>query len=272
MATITTDTYLDGGTARTAGEAWTMNGGVLMIRTDTRWHANAPAGMLGSIGATTTSVSLGGGVLLDARNVRWMPYNTGAGVVPAIGTTVTQGGVSGYLLGVWASLTSAPTAVGATAAEVWAFGSRTLTSGAAPSAATVAAAVRTELTTELGRIDVATSTRLPTAGYTAPDNAGIAAILDDTGTSGVVLANNSITSSVVANNALNNSSFTTGYFNAINAEVDTALADDSNIAAIKAKTDSLTFTVSGQVDSNIHYVNDVGVKGVGSDADPWNPV
>ncbi|WP_230690819.1 hypothetical protein, partial [Streptococcus pneumoniae] len=42
-----------------------------------------------------------------------------------------------------------------------------------PSAATIASQVRTELTTELGRIDVATSTRLATAGYTAPlDAAG----------------------------------------------------------------------------------------------------
>lgn len=47
---------------------------------------------------------------------------------------------------------------------------------AIPAAATNAAAVRTELTTELARIDVATSTRLATAGYTAPDNAGVAAI------------------------------------------------------------------------------------------------
>ena len=35
MATITADTFLDVGTARTAGEAWTMNGGVLTVRTDT---------------------------------------------------------------------------------------------------------------------------------------------------------------------------------------------------------------------------------------------
>lgn len=113
MATITTPTFLDGGVARTAGEAWTMNGGVLTIRTDTRWHANAPAGMLGAIGLTTISATLGGGVLLDGRNVRWMAFTAGAGVVPAIGTSVTQGGVTGYLLGVWASITSAPTAVGA---------------------------------------------------------------------------------------------------------------------------------------------------------------
>lgn len=113
MATITTNTFLDGGVARTAGEAWTMNGGILTIRTDTRVHANAPASMLGSLGALSISATLGGGVLVDARNVREVAFNTGSGVVPAIGTLVTQGGVSGYLLAVYANLTSAPTAVGA---------------------------------------------------------------------------------------------------------------------------------------------------------------
>lgn len=113
MATITTDTFLDGGTARTAGEAWTCNGGKLTVRTDTRWHANAPASMTGSLGSISVSSTLGGGVLFDARSVRWLAYNSGTGNVPAIGTTVSQGGVSGYLLGVWANLTSAPTAVGA---------------------------------------------------------------------------------------------------------------------------------------------------------------
>lgn len=113
MATITTDTFLDGGTARTAGEAWTCNGGKLTVRTDTRWHANAPASMTGSLGSITVSSSLGGGVEFNATSVRWLPYNTGSGNVPAIGTSVSQGAVSGYLLGVWANLTSAPTAVGA---------------------------------------------------------------------------------------------------------------------------------------------------------------
>jgi hypothetical protein len=42
---------------------------------------------------------------------------------------------------------------------------------APPAPATVAAAVRTELATELGRVDTAVSTRLPATGYTAPDNA-----------------------------------------------------------------------------------------------------
>ena len=47
---------------------------------------------------------------------------------------------------------------------------------AAPSAGDVADAVRTELATELARVDVAVSTRLATAGYTAPANADITAI------------------------------------------------------------------------------------------------
>lgn len=42
---------------------------------------------------------------------------------------------------------------------------------APPSAATNASAVRTELTTELGRIDVAISSRLSTVGYTTPPTA-----------------------------------------------------------------------------------------------------
>ena len=45
-----------------------------------------------------------------------------------------------------------------------------------PTAAANATAVRSELTTELARIDVAISTRLASASYTAPDNASVTAI------------------------------------------------------------------------------------------------
>ena len=48
--------------------------------------------------------------------------------------------------------------------------------GDIPSAAAVASQVRTELATELAHIDADVSSRLATAGYTAPDNADIAAI------------------------------------------------------------------------------------------------
>jgi hypothetical protein len=82
----------------------------------------------------------------------------------------------------------------------------------------IASAVRTELTTELGRIDVATSTRASQASLDT---------LDD-------------------------------YV-------------DTEVAAIKAKTDSLTFTVAGVLDANIQYVNDTQVAGAGTAGNPWGP-
>ena len=110
MAIIAVNTYLDGGTARTAGEAWTINSGATFtIRTDTRVHANAPASFTGSLGSITVSE---GKVIWDSRNVRVVPYNSGTGNVPAIGTTVTQGGVSGYFLGAYASWAVQATAAG----------------------------------------------------------------------------------------------------------------------------------------------------------------
>ena len=61
--------------------------------------------------------------------------------------------------------------------------------------------------------------------------------------------------------------------------IDRILADtDTGLktvpAAIKAKTDSLTFTVAGQVDANIQYVNDTQIQGTGDTgtADTWRPV
>lgn len=44
-----------------------------------------------------------------------------------------------------------------------------------------------------------------------------------------------------------------------------------DIAAIKTKTDSLTFTVAGQVDANIQSVNDVTVTGTGASGNEWGP-
>ena len=45
----------------------------------------------------------------------------------------------------------------------------------------------------------------------------------------------------------------------------------ADITAIKAKTDSLNFTVAGQVDANIQYVNDVQVNGTGAAGNEWGP-
>ena len=48
--------------------------------------------------------------------------------------------------------------------------------------------------------------------------------------------------------------------------------DNAGITAIKAKTDSLTFTIAGNVDTNIQYVNDVQVQGTGQTGNEWRPV
>lgn len=46
---------------------------------------------------------------------------------------------------------------------------------------------------------------------------------------------------------------------------------DTVVDAIKAKTDSLTFTVAGNADVNIQYVNDVQVTGDGQSGTEWGP-
>jgi len=90
----------------------TINGpGVVWtVRTDGRVHINAPASNVGSLGSVTITE---GEMVWDSRNIRWMPFNSGSGNVPAIGTTISQGDVSGYLLGVWAAINTTQTAVGA---------------------------------------------------------------------------------------------------------------------------------------------------------------
>ena len=109
MATISVSAYNDDA-ARTAGEAIIINtGATWTVRTDTRVHATAPTLGTGSLGSITVTE---GEIVIDARNIRWMAYTGGSGTVPAIGTIVSQGGTSGYLLGVWSSLTSLAAVVG----------------------------------------------------------------------------------------------------------------------------------------------------------------
>ena len=55
------------------------------------------------------------------------------------------------------------------------------TGGSAPTAAQNATAVRSELATELARIDTSVASRLAASGYTAPDNASITTIKQNTG-------------------------------------------------------------------------------------------
>jgi hypothetical protein len=59
-----------------------------------------------------------------------------------------------------------------------------------------------------------------------------------------------------------------GLIAAVETKVDTV---DTVVDAIKTKTDGLTFTVAGQVDANIQYVNDTEVAGDGETGTEWGP-
>lgn len=53
--------------------------------------------------------------------------------------------------------------------------------------------------------------------------------------------------------------------------VDTAETSTISLTTILNKLDRFTFTVSGMVDSNVQYVNDVRVSGTGIVGDEWGP-
>lgn len=198
--------------------------------------------------ASTTNITAASGITLAAVT------HTGA-TIPAVTTVtnLTNAPTAGdFTATMKTSITTAATAATPTAAAVTAavtVGTNNDKTGYALSSAGVQAiwdALTSALTTvgSIGKwitdkLDVVLSTRLASASYTAP--------LDAAGTrSAVGLAS---------------------------ANLDTqigTLATSAQAVAIKAKTDSLTFTQAGQVDANIQYVNDVQVNGNGSTV-PWGP-
>ena len=169
--------------------------------------------------------------------------------------------------------TAAPTAA-ANATAVWGAASRTITGGtvttltnspSVPSAASIASATRTELTTELGRLDAAVSTRLATSGYTAPTTPPTAAA--NATAVRTELATELARVDVATSSRLATSGYTAPTtpptVAAIRSEMDsnsTKLANldatvssrlassvSTNITAIKAKTDLLNTDRLGQV-------------------------
>lgn len=130
-------------------------------------------------------------------------------------------------------------------------------------------------------INATISSRLATSGYTAPLDAagtrsavGLASANLDTQLSGI----NSKTTNLPAAPA--DETLVIAATNAIMARLGApagasmsadVAAVKVDTAATKTKTDSLTFTVAGQVDSNIQYVNDVAVTGNGQVGTEWGP-
>lgn len=109
--TITAAQNIDELASKAGGDTYNINGGTLTIDQDSRGGLNGTTSA--SIGVMALSATLGGTVEIDARNVRLIPYNSGTGNVPAWNTSITIGGASGKLIGVYSALNVASTATGA---------------------------------------------------------------------------------------------------------------------------------------------------------------
>lgn len=110
-----------GGTAtsgRVGGDTYNIqNGFTLTQDTDTRYGPNTVT-TTGPAGVVTINASTGGVWKIDGSNVWLIPYNTGSGSTSAAGgteMTVTQGGVTGKIIGFWSAINSAPVAYTAAA-------------------------------------------------------------------------------------------------------------------------------------------------------------
>lgn len=97
-------------TPRTGGDTLTINGGFVTIDEDTRYGVNANTSAVWA--AITPSATLGGSIFFDARAIWLIPYTGGSGNVPAYNTTISKGGASGLLIGVYSALNVAPTTPG----------------------------------------------------------------------------------------------------------------------------------------------------------------
>ncbi len=124
----------------------------------------------------THSATAGTGATMQTTGTAVLdPAAVASAVWGAASRTITGGTVD--------TLTNAPASV--TPADIWSHATRTITGGtvdtltnapSVPSATTIASQVRTELSTELNRIDATVSSRLASASYTAPANSDITAI------------------------------------------------------------------------------------------------
>lgn len=95
--------------ALTNGATITINtGAVLTMSSDTLWSQRSAVPLNITIDAAS-----GGELLMDGRDVWWLPYTSGSGTVPVLGTTfpasdVTSATASGEFLGIFTGLGVAP--------------------------------------------------------------------------------------------------------------------------------------------------------------------
>ena len=110
LNTASGNKYIGDLTPKTGGDTYSINNGTtLTIDQDSRYGVNAST--LAGMGSITVAAT-GGVCLFDGRYVRLIPFNSGSGNVPAGGTEISQGAVTGKLIGVWSAINVAPTTAG----------------------------------------------------------------------------------------------------------------------------------------------------------------
>lgn len=147
---------------------------------------NVGGNVVGSVASVTANVTIADGHLTSAKfadgfltnakiganaisDAKVDPDVTIASVTGAVGSVT--GNVGGNVSGSIGSV-----AAGGISASSFAASAIDTTALATSAAAEIASSVRAELATELSQIDASVSSRLATAGYTAPDNATISSI------------------------------------------------------------------------------------------------
>jgi hypothetical protein len=97
---------------KVGGDTYDIRGGYLTVDQHTRYGVSQNTSAC--FGNITMSAVSGGTIEFNSTLVRLVPFSGGSGVVPNVGTTISQGSASGKLIGVYTGLTSAPLSSGAT--------------------------------------------------------------------------------------------------------------------------------------------------------------
>lgn len=94
---ITTELNYSELTPKTGNDTYNLNGGKLLINSDTRYGPNTSR-TTGVLGAINVSASLGGVLEIDGTSVRILPFSNGTGLVPNYGLVTDANGATGELL------------------------------------------------------------------------------------------------------------------------------------------------------------------------------
>jgi hypothetical protein len=238
------------------------SGGILALLKDATFGLSAIETLVD--GVESTLGSAGAGLTAIPWNASWdaeVQSEVNDGLVAYGASTVTNAGVADA---VWDEVLSGHLTAGSTGAALNGAGSAgdpwTTALPGAYGSGTAGFILGTNL-------DATVSSRLSSAGYTAPlDAAGVRTAV---GLASANLDTQLSTIDTVVDAILVDTDATIpGTISTLTTNVSTV---DTVVDAIKAKTDNLNFTVAGQVNANIQYVNDVLVAGTGAPGDEWGP-